>query len=249
MPMNWNPPKKRPNRPDPEDRAADQRSSPAGAATRSGASADGRCATSRQRSRRKAEPPGRGSRAVGGIGPAAASVGVIGRRPSTRPAGRPSTERPVAAGQLQEEVFERPVHLDPLAELGQGPAGQHPAVVDDPDRVGQLLGDREQVGRHQHGHPRPGLRDEQVLDDPGAPRVEADQRLVDDQDLGVVDQGRRRRRPAASSPASSSRRARRRSRPSRRSRSARRSAARRPRRSRPYISTTNRRNSRPVSFS
>ena len=114
-------------------------------------------------------------------------VGVIGRRPSS---GRAAARRPgaVAPGELEEEVLQRPVHLDPVAELGQGPVGQHPAPVDDPDRVGQLLGDREQVGRHQDRHARPGLRHEQVLDDPRAPRVEADQGLVDDQDLGVVDQ-------------------------------------------------------------
>ena len=102
----------------------------------------------------------------------------------------PVHQRPVAAGDLEEQLLERPVHLDLVAELREGPVGQHPAPVDDPDRVGQLLGDREQVGRHQDGDAGPGLGEEEVLDDPGAPGVEADQGLVDDQDLRVVDQGR-----------------------------------------------------------
>ena len=42
---------------------------------------------------------------------------------------------------IQEQVFERPMHLDPFPKLGEGPVREHPAVVDDPDRVGQLLGD------------------------------------------------------------------------------------------------------------
>ncbi len=69
----------------------------------------------------------------------------------------------------------------------------------DPDGVGQFLGDREQVGGHEHGHAGAGLGDEQVLDDPGAAEVETDQRLIDDQDFGVTNQGRCQRRRVASS--------------------------------------------------
>ena len=99
---------------------------------------------------------------------------------------------PVAmvAGQFQEQVFERPAMLHLAAKLLERADRQHPAVIDDADPVGQLFGDRQQVGRHQHRAAGPRLRDEQVLDDPGASRVEPDQRLVDDQDLGVVHQGR-----------------------------------------------------------
>ena len=67
--------------------------------------------------------------------------------------------------------------------------GQHPAAVDDADPVGQLLGDGQQVRRHQDRTTRSGLRQEQILDDTGAARVEADQGLVDDEHLGVVHQG------------------------------------------------------------
>ena len=47
----------------------------------------------------------------------------------------------------------------------------------------------------KHRAPGSGLRDEQVLDDPGASRVETDQRLVDHQDLGIVNQRRRKDHP------------------------------------------------------
>ena len=110
--------------------------------------------------------------------------------PASSGAITPSDPRAMVAGQLQEQLFERPAMLHLTAKLLERADGQHPAVIDDADPVGQLFGDRQQMGGHQHGAARPSLGDEQVLDDPGAARVEPDQGLVHDQDLGVVHQGR-----------------------------------------------------------
>ena len=178
----------------------------------------------RSPSERRADLAGSSLRSSAAIGKLASKAGWAHRlgRPGAGPSsGSRRTSGRSPPGELEEQVFERPVHLDPVAEFGEGPVGQHAAAVDDPDRIGQLLGDREEVGRHQDGHARPGLGEEQVLDDPGTPGVEADQGLVDDQDLRDCGPGPRRRRPAASSRASNSRKARRRNPPSRTSRSAR----------------------------
>ena len=158
---------------DPEDRRCRSGSSRAGAASPTaatgsccGSAAIGACRKARAvwlgRDRGQGDGGGSGIArlmvrpAVGTRRRAAARSGADGgRRPARR---RSASGRGPRAGR----------GLHPPAELGRACPGEHPAVVDDPDRVGQLLGDREQVGRHQHGDPGPRLRDEQVLDDPGA---------------------------------------------------------------------------------
>ncbi len=63
----------------------------------------------------------------------------------------PLSRRAMVAGQFQEQLLERPAMLHLPAQLLERADGQHPAAIDDADPVGQLFGDRQQVGRHQHG--------------------------------------------------------------------------------------------------
>ena len=92
--------------------------------------------------------------------------------------------------------------LDPLAtdlrlELVGGPAGDDPPVVDDGDRVGQLVGLLEVLGREQQGR---ALADETPDDVPHpqpAARIETGRRLVEEQQPGPADQGTRQVEPAA----------------------------------------------------
>ena len=78
------------------------------------------------------------------------------------------------------------------AQLVDGAEGDEFAVVDDADAVGHFLGDAELVGGKEEGHAGVGAFAELLLHDARVHRVEADHRLVDDEDLADRGAGRRR---------------------------------------------------------
>ena len=134
-------------------------------------------------------------------------------------------ERPVAAGETEEQSAPaaRPIGAPAAAPASVPRASIRPWSMM-PIVSASSSAIESRCGGHQHGHPRPGLSQEHVLDDPAhfadRGRPAAHRRSGPS---GRAP-GPTRRPPAASSHASSSRTARRCTRPSRTSRSARRSA-------------------------
>ena len=83
-----------------------------------------------------------------------------------------------------------------LQVLGRA-LGDQAASVDDPDPVGQGVGLVEVLGREEDGHPQLGVEPADLGPDAGpAQRVETGRRLVEEQHLGAVDEGRREVEPA-----------------------------------------------------
>jgi hypothetical protein len=62
-------------------------------------------------------------------------------------------------------------------------------MVDDADPVAHVLGDLEDVGGEEDRRAPPGHLPQDVFDQPGRPRVEADRRLVQQEHPGIVNQG------------------------------------------------------------
>ena len=82
-------------------------------------------------------------------------------------------------------------------QLGLGALGDDPAVADHDQVVGDDLDLVQQVRGEQHGAALVGVAAEQVAHPADAGRVEAVGRLVEDQHLGVADQGGRDAEPLA----------------------------------------------------
>jgi len=95
---------------------------------------------------------------------------------------RHGADRCVAVGCILERDLQ-PLSPDPVLELVRGPMGDHTAVVDDRDGVGETVGLVQVLGGQQHcralGH-QPLDRLPQA--DPAA-RVQSSRRLVKEQDL------------------------------------------------------------------
>ncbi len=65
------------------------------------------------------------------------------------------------------------------------------AAMDHDDVVAELLGLRHHVRREQHRRAAPMLREDQILQQPCADGIEAAERLVEDQEIGLVDRSPR----------------------------------------------------------
>ena len=93
-------------------------------------------------------------------------------------------------------------HLDARAadlrlEPARGPLGDDPAVVDDPDPVGQGVGLLEVLGGEEHGHALVVGQPRDLLPERAAAlRVQAGGRLVQEQDPGRVHERQRQVEPA-----------------------------------------------------
>src|SRR5215470_199740 len=84
------------------------------------------------------------------------------------------------AGELQEDRRELLVRgPGEPPEVLYGPPRDDAALLDDADAVAHLLGHLQGVRAHEDGHPALAHVAEDLLDEPGAPRVEAHHRLVD----------------------------------------------------------------------
>ena len=78
--------------------------------------------------------------------------------------------------------------LPPRTCIG-GAGGHDPALVDDGDVVADLLDELHDVAGEQHGRARADEAGQQPADDVGGDRIDALERLVQEQHRGVVDQG------------------------------------------------------------
>src|SRR5579871_437469 len=96
------------------------------------------------------------------------------------------------AGEAEEDCLQGGIAVGPLGpELGKGPLAAQLPVVEDADPVAELLCDLHGVGGEQD--PAAALGDvalEELLDDADGSRVEVVQRLVQDEEGGLVQQGR-----------------------------------------------------------
>jgi hypothetical protein len=92
--------------------------------------------------------------------------------------------------QLQVHLLEgRGLEGHLLAEFRQRAQESKLAPHHDPHAIGHLLGHRQRVRRHEHGHALAGTGRQQVLDDTHAARIQAHHRLVEHEHVGVVKQG------------------------------------------------------------
>jgi hypothetical protein len=80
-----------------------------------------------------------------------------------------------------------------LAQLGERALGDQPAGGDDADPVGHPLGDLQNMRRHDHRAAGANAIAEQSLDVTRRQRIEAGQRLVEDNEPGIVHQRARQR--------------------------------------------------------
>src|SRR5437870_4487247 len=95
------------------------------------------------------------------------------------------------AGQVEEDLLQRlPVLSDHVSELLQAAHGDQPTVVDDGQPGAHPLGDLQDVGGEEHRLPLPAEVLEDVFHLPGALRIEAHRGLVEEEHLGVVQEGR-----------------------------------------------------------
>ena len=74
------------------------------------------------------------------------------------------------------------------AQFVEAALGDDAAALDDADAIGEPLGDLEDVGGEDHRAAGGDARDQQVLHLPGDGGIEPGQRLVEDDELGVVHQ-------------------------------------------------------------
>ncbi len=106
---------------------------------------------------------------------------------------------PVVADDREEDVFEGGLLLDvldlggrqQLLELGQGAVDDDPALVQDRDPVGQLLGLVEVLGREQHGRAARGEFPDGLPHLDARLRVQPGRRLVEEDDRRVPDEAHR----------------------------------------------------------
>jgi hypothetical protein len=94
-------------------------------------------------------------------------------------------------GEAQEDIFEGVVFrgMSLRAKVRYCAGGRNLALLDDADLVAQGLGDLEDVGRHEDGAAAGDDPAQDVLEQASARRVEAHGRLVQKQDLGLVQEG------------------------------------------------------------
>ena len=104
-----------------------------------------------------------------------------------------------AVGRGLELDRHRDLPLQALAQLVGAAFGDDPAAIDDQHPAAEQLDLGQDVGREQQGVLASELAD-QLADGDDLLRVEPDGRLVEDQDLRVVEDRRRRARPAGGSP-------------------------------------------------
>jgi len=93
----------------------------------------------------------------------------------------------VLAGEPQKDLLQS-VHprLGVRAEVVHRPAGANHAPLDDADAVAHRFGDFERVRRHHDRVAAPRVFLEEILEDARRLGVEADHRLVDDDDFRTV---------------------------------------------------------------
>lgn len=84
---------------------------------------------------------------------------------------------------------QRRIPREALTDLADRPVEQRPSLVDQQDPVAHLLHLVHLVRGHDHAHPPVCQLAEQVFDHPGVDRVQAGERLVDDHQVGLVQQG------------------------------------------------------------
>ena len=134
--------------------------------------------------------PGRRSprRIAAGSAPAPARA-----RRRRRPAGRPSTPGSVGQPGRRRVAVDREPQRPPAAralEVADRAAGDQPAVVDDRDRLAQRLGRLHLVGREDQRPATVAQLHERLAQEDQVDRVEPGERLVHQQDLGVVEDRR-----------------------------------------------------------
>src|SRR3954447_4155533 len=98
-------------------------------------------------------------------------------------------------GDAREPFVARARELDAPAptaprrtQLGAPPGRDDASAADDRDRVAQALDELELVAGEHDGHARPRPLAQHVAQDVDAHRVEAGERLVEDEQLGIVDE-------------------------------------------------------------
>src|SRR5208337_3271919 len=128
--MNWNPPRKRTNRP--AQNTALQKRIIAIRSREPWMRFVVVLRTCHQRSQRRARAVRSGARSGSLMGSGIARL-MSDFRALQHTLPRPGDE--IVAGQLQEQIFERAVVLGACAELSESAHGQHPAVVHDADPV------------------------------------------------------------------------------------------------------------------
>ena len=82
-----------------------------------------------------------------------------------------------------------------LEQFVTGTLGPHLAAVHNRDAVAEVLDVREEVRAEQHRLAPAGEGSDEILDLPGPDRVHAAGRLVEDEQLGIVDQALREADP------------------------------------------------------
>src|SRR2546421_8425099 len=99
-----------------------------------------------------------------------------------------------AASQLEEDLLQRlPVLPHHVPEVLQASHGHQPAVVDDGQPGAHPLGNFQDVSGKEDGLPLTAEVLQDVFHLSGALRIEADGRLIEEEDLRVVQQRRRQR--------------------------------------------------------
>ena len=91
--------------------------------------------------------------------------------------------------EIEEDFLERVLAADAGAQFGQRAFGDQLAVIDDADALGHAFGHFEDVGGHDDGDTLAHLVEQHLLDLPGRAGVEAGQRLVEDDQFRIVDEG------------------------------------------------------------
>ena len=141
------------------------------------------------------------SRTTAASAPIRSRTGALTRRASAsisgsalRPA-RPSSSAATATRLVADDDVD-PVAAELVLELRRRALGDHAAVVDDRDPVGELVGLLEVLGGQQHGRPFVGERPHGAPHLVAPARVQARRRLVEEQDRGGEDKARGEVQPA-----------------------------------------------------
>ena len=88
--------------------------------------------------------------------------------------------------EVEEDFLERRLAADAAAQFGERAFGDEPAVIDDADAFGHAFGHFENVGGHDDGDALLDLFEQHLLDLPGGAGIEAGQRFVENDELGIV---------------------------------------------------------------